>query len=191
MVENADPGSTSAANARLGAQQGALKALDISEDTPSGARNPRVVHPRGGQTKVVPLYQRTFVRPGRLLAPPVPAARHVLLAMTGGAIIFFVAGGRFDKMLRRVRGLPEEETTQEVAGAVFQTVMGWGTMLAILIFMADTGVMAPLAIGFSWLIFFMIVLTYGEEAGRRMGELLNITDPNTRGSGQSTTVQVR
>jgi len=184
MVENADPSSSSAANARLGGQQGALKALDVSEiETPSGTRS-RVVHPRG--QKVVPLYQRTFVRPGRLLAPPVPPARHVLMALTGGAIIFFIAGGRFDEMLERVRGRPVSTEDPQPAGVVFQTVLGWGTLLTILVFMADTGVAAPLAVGFSWLIFLMIVMAYGEEAGKRIVDLLGGPDePTPIGGGGS------
>lgn len=163
--------SSAELNARAGAQEGANKALDMADDgatkqpSRSGA-NPRVVHPRG-RTQPVPLYQRTFARPGRLFAPPVPAARHVMLAMTGGAIIFFIAGGRFDKLLAQVRG---QEVNEEPSapGEVFRTVLGWGVMLSILVFMADTGVMAPLAIGFSWLIFWMILLTYGQTAAQNI-----------------------
>lgn len=181
MAENADPSSAAAQNARLGGQQGGLKAVDISEaDTPSrsAARRP------SAQQKVVPLYQRTFVRPGRLLAPPVPAARHVLLAMSGGALIFFIAGGRFDEMLDRVRGRPVVKGEgPEPAGVVFQTILGWGIMLTILIFMADTGVAAPLAIGFSWLIFLMILMSYGEEAAKNITGLLGVQETSGGAGG--------
>lgn len=156
----AETDSSAARNARAGAQEGALKAIDITEaEVPAKPAATRTVNTRG---KVVPLYERTYVRPGKLLAPPVPAARHVLLAMTGGALVFFVAGGRFEEVLRRARGLPPGD--EEELKNPFRTILGWGAMITILIFMADTGVLAPLAIGFSWLIFLMIMILYGETA---------------------------
>lgn len=166
-------------NARLGGQMGALKAVDISEnDRPSGAQSRS---PSATRTKVVPLYQRTYVRPGRLLAPPVPAVRHVMLSITGAAVIFFVAGGRFGDVINRVRGQPKEAEAPEIVGEVFTTLVGWGALLFILVFMADTGVMAPLAIGFSWLIFFMVLLEFGAKASENVLNLMggNKEEPAT------------
>lgn len=165
MVESAEQ------NARLGAQLGANKALDTNDPDAAGSGARRAVR-RPSAQQPVPLYQRTFARPGRLFAPPVPAARHVLLAMSGGALVFFIAGGRFDTMLDKMRGKSVQEAQEAAVGEVFQTVMGWGVLLSILVFMADTGVMAPLAIGFSWLIFLMILIIYGAEAAQRISSLL-------------------
>lgn len=158
--------SSASRNARAGAQEGALKAIDISEAEVPASRRSTV---QRGQPKVVPLYQRTYVRPGRMFAPPVPPARHVLMAMTGGALVFFVAGGRFEEVLKRARGLPIDD--QETLGGPFRTLLGWGVMITILVFMADTGVLAPLAISFSWLIFLMILMLYGQRAAERIGGL--------------------
>lgn len=161
--------SSATRNARAGAQEGALKAIDITEaEVPAKPAASRTVNTRG---KVVPLYERTYVRPGKMFAPPVPAARHVLLAMTGGALVFFVAGGRFEEVLRRARGLPPGD--EEELKNPFRTLLGWGVMVTILIFMADTGVLAPLAVGFSWLIFLMILMLYGQAAAEKIIALFN------------------
>lgn len=179
--------SAASRNARAGAQEGALKGVDIAEAMgEGGASDGTISRTRGGvtrTTKVVPLYQRTFVRPGKLLAPPIPAARHVMLAMTGGAVIFFIAGGRFEELLERVRGQTSDKQAQADATneEAFKTLMGWGVMLTILIFMADTGTLAPLAIGFSWLIFLSILLMYGERAANNVLSMMG--QPYFAGAG--------
>ena len=90
--------------------------------------------------------------------------KHVLLALTGGAVIFIVAGGRIAKLRAQITGESVPETTDFEAG----TLVGWATLLVILVFVSDISTTAPLAVGFAWLIFLMIAMGFGVEAARNI-----------------------
>jgi hypothetical protein len=90
--------------------------------------------------------------------------KHVLLALTGSAAIFAAAGGRLANLQAKVRGEPPPEATEFEPG----TLVGWAVLLAILVFTSDIEPIAPLAVGFAWLIFLSIAMMFGPEAAARI-----------------------
>ncbi len=97
--------------------------------------------------------------------------KHVLLALTGGAVIFIVAGGRIANLRAKMRGEPPPETTDFEPGVL----VGWATLLVILVFMSDISTTAPLAVGFAWLIFLMIAMGFGPEAAANILAMMGQT----------------
>lgn len=89
--------------------------------------------------------------------------KHVLLALTGGAMVFLVAGGNISALSAKVQGKP---TDAQVGGFMVGTVAGWAGLLLILGFASDIDPVAPLAVGFAWLIFLSILLLFGQKAAQ-------------------------
>lgn len=87
--------------------------------------------------------------------------KHVLLALTGGAVVLLTAGGNIESL----SALSAKKPTDAEKGAVFaHTIAGWAALLLILGFASDIEPIAPLAVGFSWLIFLTVMLIFGERA---------------------------
>lgn len=103
-------------------------------------------------------------------------SRHVLLALTGGAVVFLVAGGNITALSAKVQGKP---TDAQVGGFMVGTIAGWAGLLLILGFASDIPPVAPLAVGFAWLIFLSIMLMFGEKAAANAASLLGLQNKPT------------
>lgn len=106
-----------------------------------------------------------------------PAARHVVLAMTGALVIYGSAYGlqyANDQDGRRI-----ENPLPKLGG--WETLIGWGFMFVFLIFLADLGAPGDLAVAFAYLFLVAILFTYGIEAFANLRELMgqSIGDDST------------
>lgn len=111
-----------------------------------------------------------------------PASKHVLLALTGGAVVMLAAGGKFTDLTARLRGQPVQQSVTFDPN----TLAGWAVLLGMLVFVADIPATAPLAVGFAWLIFMTIMMLYGPEAAKNLVALMGGATPGRESSGTST-----
>lgn len=95
------------------------------------------------------------------------ASRTVFVSVAVAMTVFLVAGGRFERVVRKLGGPNTAEANAEkgqAAETIGRTLIGWAFLFVSLSVMADFQPTAPIAQGFALLIMLTVLLAYGVDA---------------------------